>query len=257
MTEHAVSLDGTKTVISTRRKRVAGKSYALRCLGLLAGTIFVLLCLHLLLQYLNLEVFKEKQGQIFELSNRLDFDDESSIPTWFSQIIFLAIGAGSLLAGYLQTDKPRQRLWRIVGVIAVLVSIDEIIAIHEYALQSLHLLFFSDSAPKAFANAWWLILPFVLAGAGWLLYKLIRLFPPSTVWLLATGGALFLAGAVGVDILAISVPKASFLSQGILVAVEETLEMAGGAIILYAVMNYLEIYHSEKLHKAARELRAN
>jgi hypothetical protein len=41
-----------------------------------------------------------------------------------------------------------------------------------------------------------------------------------------------------------------------LVAVEETLELLGAAVALYAVANYLELYHHAPLGKAAKVLRS-
>ena len=67
-----------------------------RLLWILIGFLGFLVCAHLFLQHLNLHVYDEKNAQVFEISNRFDFDDESSIPTWLSQFLYLYIGLSAL-----------------------------------------------------------------------------------------------------------------------------------------------------------------
>src|SRR5690606_2966683 len=127
---------------TTKPQKRIHNSFARKIVVAALGIIFVLLVLHLSLQYLNLIVFDEKHGAIFELSNRFDFDDESSLPTWVSQVLFLAVGATAFFASVITKDVSRKKLWAIIGSLGVFVSLDEVIALHETLLQLLHTRFF-------------------------------------------------------------------------------------------------------------------
>jgi hypothetical protein len=243
--------------LATDSNRVGkpAKSYSFRLLRILVGAVLAILCAHLLLQYLNLVIFHEQNGQIFELSNRLDLDDETSVPTWFSQILFLAIGISALLAAYLQTNKASRRLWGFIAAVGLVFSMDEAASLHEFILQSIHLIFFQDSAPTIFKNAWWLIMPLILLAATGLFWQMIRLLPKRTLYIFWTGGIIFLIGTIVIDALTVAVPKDTFLSQGVMVGIEETLELLANIIILYAISDYIETRYYDELIKRLRRLK--
>lgn len=216
--------------------------------------VIVLLGCHLTLQYLNLEVYNEKQGQIFELSNRVDFDDEVSIPTWYSQFLLLGVATAAFAASVLESAKNKRRAWAVVGGAGLLLSIDEVGSIHELFLQTLHLLYYGEVIPTNAKNAWWLVLPFigvaVVAGLIWL-YKLL----PRRTWnLFLLAGVVYVAGAAGLELFSNDVIKTSYMYQGIMTGIEETLEMLGTLIALYAIIDYLERHHGKSLIAAWKQL---
>lgn len=242
----------------TRTKQPANgpsNPYSTRLLRVLLGLTLVILCIHLLLQFLNLNVYHQQNGQIYELSNRFDFDDESSVPTWFSQAVFLAIGVFALLAAYLQTKKTQRRLWGIIALLGLACSIDEVAGLHERILQSIHVAFYQEASPTALANAWWLIAPFVLLVGGWLAWMAIRLLPRRTMVLFMASGIAFLVGAVAVDLITSIVSREWFLNQGLLVAAEEMVELLASIFVLYAIADYLEGHHHFVLGNAVRQLK--
>lgn len=196
--------------------------------------------LHVALQFINLVIFNEKNGWFYELSNRWDFDDENSLPTWYSQAILLSIGVSSLVASFLDTSKIKRATWRLLAALGLILSIDEVSGIHELVLQAVHLSTYKESAPTLFSNAWVLLLPIILMAVGYIGYRIARVFPRSFVRLCALGAAVFLSGAVFVDIVTQSMTLSLFESQGLLVALEESLEIMGSTIILYAILRYIE-----------------
>lgn len=212
---------------------------------------------HLLFQYLNLVIFYQQVGQFYELSNRFDFDDESSVPTWFAQALFLIISGSAFLAGHLQASRPARRVWWTIAAVGLIFSLDEISALHERILQTLHVTVFQDAAPTGLANAWWIVLPFVLLFSAWLIWKMLHLLPLRTIFIFVIGGFVFLAGAAVADLLISATPRETFLNQGILVAIEETLELLGAIIGLYAIVNYLETYHHSAISKAIKSLKSS
>jgi hypothetical protein len=231
------------------------RTYSARIFKILASATLLILFMHLLLQYLNLEIFHQQNGPIYELSNRFDLDDESSVPTWFSQGLFLSIGFLALLAAYLSPKVAVRRLWLLIGSIGLIFSIDEIATLHEFVLQMLHVLFFQEASPTNSDNAWLIVAPFVLIAALIFARKIWSLLPRRTVVLLIAGGGVFLIGAIAVDLMISIGARETFLNQGILVAIEETLELFGTIVVVYAVLDYLETTHRKALMNAREQLR--
>lgn len=217
--------------------------YTRQLAKMLLMIVALLTVTHLVMQYLNLEAYGQQNGQIYELSNRLDMDDEASVPTWFSQLFFMIAAVGSFLAAAVQVSADKRRIWWILGGIGVYFSVDEAAGLHEYLLQTVHVLAYQESSPTFMQNAWWLLAPVLVAVAGWLLWRMLKLLPLRTVLLFAAGGAFFVIGAVLIDVIANTTPRETFLNQGIMVALEETMELVGSVTIIYAVSEYLEGQH--------------
>lgn len=222
-------------------------------LGLLA-LVAVLASVHLLFQYLNLNVYNELNGRIFEFSNRVDFDDEASIPTWISQLLLLGIGMAAFLVSRLERARPARIIWSIVAGIGVLLSLDEVAALHELTLQTIHLLVFNESAPTLFANAWFIVLPVVALGAGLLAWQMFKHVPARTMRILVFGGIVYVFGAVVIDVITNSSLDNTFKNKGVLVAIEETLELVGTTLVLYGIVDYLERSYGKKLKTAYAQL---
>lgn len=226
--------------------------------GKITGWFFILslllIAIHLFLQYLNLEIFYEKNGVIFELSNRFDLDDEVSVPTWFSQFVLLVFGLSAFVAAFFQTHKPNKILWTTLGFIGVAFSVDESASLHEFLLQTIHVLFYQDSKSTITVNAWLLVLPLITIMALILLTLIVKYLPKRTALLMLAGGSLFLVGAVGVDLLNVAIDESSFSNQGVAVAGEELLEMSGSIISVFAVLDYLENNYPTKVRQLKKLL---
>lgn len=227
-----------------RPVRVASRhshdTFAIRLLWVLIGALVTLTVLHLLLQHLNLNIFYQHNGQVYELSNRFDFDDESSVPTWFSHLLFLGIGVSALSAAWLHKSGALRRLWLLVGVAGLAAAIDEIATLHEFVLQSLHIMYYQDASPTATQNAWAIVAPFVLAAFGWVAWRMWRLLPRRTFILLVISGVIFLFGAMGIDLLTSISARETFWHQGLYVAAEESMELLGCILALSTIVDYIE-----------------
>lgn len=227
-----------------------------RILGVLLLITGVLLLTHLGLQYLNLEVYHQQHGQVYELSNRLDMDDEISVPTWYAQALFIMFGCLALLCGYLESSRAKKRLWYLFGVISLAFSVDEGAGLHEFFLQTLHVIFYGDASAEKSSNAWLIVLPFiVMAGIG-LAYAMWRLVPKRTTILMVIAGLMFISGAVFIDMYTSVVERESFYAQGTLVAIEETAELVGTSLAIYAVANYLTVAHRRKIEDTLSALQS-
>ncbi len=249
-------------MVKTGNKKTAAdgmpstRSFASRLLIVLLCTILFLAGVHLLLQHLNLNVFYQQNGQLYELSNRFDLDDEASVPTWFSHLLLLLIGVSALCAAWLQKAGTVRQLWTLIGVAGVLAAIDEIAALHEFILQSLHVMYFQDASPTSSQNAWLMVAPLVFGVFGWLGWQMWRLMPRRTFFILAFAGLMFLFGAMGVDLLTSISERETFWHQGLYVATEESMELFGCAVALFGIVDYIELKHRTAILGAIDRLRA-
>ncbi len=238
-------------------KRGKSGSIARRVLNVLLVVVAVTMFGHLLLQHLNLNVFDEKQVYVYELSNRLDLDDESSIPTWIAQAMLLSVAVLAFFTAYLEKRRASKTVWLIIGLVGLVFSLDEIASLHELILQVIHILALGFVPPTIVANAWLIVLPFVLAFGLWLLRLMTKTLPQRTIRLFMVAGGLFVVGAAGVDILTSTTDASLFFVQGILVFIEEGMELIATAIAIYAIVDYLEQTHGAVIGRAHRQLHSH
>jgi hypothetical protein len=198
-----------------------------------------------------------------------DVGEERSIPTWFESVQFLLCSV--LLAVVAIAKKQRSDRyslhWGVLSIILLFLSLDEVTSIHQaIGQQSERLLHsttgFTPSGPITF---FW-----VVPGAAFVFIVLLAYLrflahlPQSTRRLFLFAGALFVLGALGIEMLSAQVVSssgsiASFfgtalsLSQGsasaipkILVglqtSIEEMFEMLGLTAFVYALLAYIRSY---------------
>lgn len=201
-------------------------------------------------------VYHQQHGQFYELSNRFDFDDEASVPTWFAQFAYLLIAVSASLAAYLQKVRHTKIIWSIIAVVALFFSIDEIAGLHEFALQTLHVLVYGDAKPSGLDNAWLLVAPFIIAVAGIFLYFMAKTLPRRTIAYFSLAVVIFLIGAAGVDIVTTQVERESLLNQTFLSGIEESMELISLVIVIYATTDFLERLHGKRLQAMWQQLRS-
>ena len=207
----------------------AKHSFSLKLLLTLLSVSLVLSIIHLLLQYVNLELLNEQFGPFFELTNRFDFDDEVSVPTWISQLYYLIFGALCFVSYKFTVAKKTKRLWLLLAVLAFIGSVDEGAGLHELVLQSVHNVYFVNQAPSLLANAWWIVLPMIVLVAAYILILVKQRSDKLTLVLFSAAAVIFMTGAVLVDLITTSSPG-MFIAQGIFVAIEEFFELLGLSI---------------------------
>lgn len=168
---------------------------------------------------------------------RFDVDVEQSVYTWFSTCLLLV--AGLLLFAVASEKAERNELliphWLALSAIFVLLSLDEMLGLHELAssllaarIDNTGLLFFAWAGPAL-----------VLCALGALAYiPFIMSFPPMQRALLLLSGAVFVAGAIGMEMVAGAyVEEAGImtLTYRFLTTVEEGLEGLGIILFLYTI----------------------
>ncbi|WP_326554073.1 hypothetical protein [Micromonospora sp. NBC_01813] len=172
----------------------------------------------------------------------VDVDLEGNLPSWFSTALLLSTAAVLWHAGASQARRrgPYARHWKLLAVIFAFLSLDEAAQVHE-AGNAL-----GDTVEMAGAvDRSWVLLAMPLTVVFALAYLgFLRHLPTRTRWLVAVAGTVFVVGAVGMELagawLGIAHEGAASLGYLLVVAGEETMEMVGVSIFLYAVARHLQ-----------------
>lgn len=169
-----------------------------------------------------------------------DFNAEGNLPALFSG--FLHLGAALALAVAASASRSASgpwRLWAGLSAVFCFLATDEWLGFHE---RLTHLFKGTGVARGVFYFAW--VIPYGLAtlALGVAYLRFVLALPPRTRNLFFASAALFLAGAVGCEL--VSGPIVEDLGRGhpafaAEVFVEETLEMCGMSLFIYAVLDHL------------------
>lgn len=179
-------------------------------------------------------------GTVLQEGRHFDLDTEASLPAWFSGALLLMSAA---LAGAIALFDSRngfinRRPWIVLGVILIFLSLDEVASFHEALLQLV-----SDrvgfDGPLQFV--WIAVIP-ILVLLGLFFWRFLMRLPPETrrkIWL---AGALYISGAIGVEMISGAVEAAgadrTAAAYRAAIVVEETLEISGLVLVLVALLGY-------------------
>jgi hypothetical protein len=197
---------------------------------ILTAIMSVLVAIHVLAMQAN---FNESLG----LKKALDFeywqvaifdlDEEESFGTWFSTAILLF--ASVLLffvADYLRSAADSMyRWWTILGLGFGLMSIDEVVGLHEL-FNTLY-----EDVPWTTAG----FFLFVLAGFCFLPFLWHYRWRTSGLFMVA--GVIFASGAIGIE--RYSGTDINSLGYNMLTGLEEGLEMSGVIIVIYTLLDFI------------------
>ena len=208
--------------------------------------LFALLVGVVLLQALNL--LAKVLGPQFPLVDRLfNLDAEGGVPAWYSQALHLssAVLCAVIFATLTGEPRPARVPWLVLAVVFTYTSLDELAALHETLVRPMQAFMGISSGPLA--SGW--TIPFVLALTVLclLLSKFFVALPRFTRVGLATAFAIFLAGAVGMELISwslfgipqeqLAIPLSRILF--VTVAIEEGLEMIGLCVLIFVLLTHL------------------
>lgn len=209
-----------------------------RVLALLTGIAALLLAGHAAATIAELRFGR---NHLLGLSRMLNFEGELTIPAWYSSLLLLLCAILLALAWRVRrggTDRFR-RYWGALAVIFCFLALDEAVAIHEQLIDPVRN---ALDTGGAFLHAW--VIPYGIAGLVLLLvYRPFLLaLPRRTLHLMVASGALYVGGAVAVEMIGGYVwdrnPERGIPIIAIM-ALEETLEMVGLALFAYTLLDYL------------------
>ena len=189
--------------------------------------------------------------EVWGLVPLFHFDREQNLPTFFSALMLL-VSAALLYAAALKANNTGKdtRPWMLLALVFAFLSVDEVTSIHEKIDA---LIKFYTPASGILHHAW--VAPYGVAVTllaivlGPWFFKLERRLQV----LFFTSGALFVGGAIGVEIvnclyysgLADHTPGTTTLTGDILASVEELGEMAGVALFIYTLLTHLAGEHGK------------
>jgi hypothetical protein len=179
------------------------------------------------------------------LRRLFDFNGEGNAPAWYSSLLFL-LGAALLAVVWHERRAEGLRFsrhWAGLALVFLFLALDEAASIHEQLIDPVR---DALGTGGAFLHAW--IIPYGIALALLLMAYLpfLRALPARTLRLLLAAGGVYLAGAVGMEMVGGYVWDRHPV-RGIpiiaIMALEEALEMVGLAIFAFALLDHLAREH--------------
>lgn len=167
-------------------------------------------------------------------------DIEMSVPTWFSLLLFVAAAGVMGLLALAPAERRYRRNWQFLAVVFLALSIDEIVAYHEYWTGDLRE---STGLGGIFFATWVvvgipLVVLFVISQV-----RFLAALPRVTAVRMVVAGAVFVTGALGLEMFGAWYAEryggvANFRYY-VIAAVEEVCEMVGLVLFLRAVLLHL------------------
>jgi hypothetical protein len=181
---------------------------------------------------------------LFNLSLLFNVNREQNIPTWFSSFLLFTAALLLLVIAYAHRQKQDRysRRWFVLGLIFFYLSIDESAYIHEMFTEPLQIAL-NTQGYLYFA---WVLLGIAFVGIVGLAYaRFVWKLPPQTRWRFILAGAIYVGGALGVEVISANewfkADGTSLLFSAI-GTVEEFMEMTGVIVFIYALLLYLADY---------------
>ena len=210
--------------------------------------LFTLLGITLFLIFARVttELFALRTGHdaLFGLVRLFDLDEEGNIPSYFSALILMI---AALLLLFIAKQKIASHdtfriQWMALSLMFIYMSADEAASIHELADRPLRALL-GNHANGVLHFSWVIaFVPIVLFVALYFLRFLLH-FPRKTQFFITVSAAMFLFGAMGMEMLqAVYVTTHIKLDFFILLVttIEETLEMLGVILFIAILLQYIE-----------------
>jgi len=178
---------------------------------------------------------------LYGLVRMFFLDKENNIPTYFSTGILLL---SACLLSVIAVLKKREKdsfagHWIALAIIFLLLSMDEASSTHELLTSPLrHLL--HTSGILYFA---WVIPGFVFVVAiAIIFWRFLKHLPVRTRRLFVVAAIIYIAGVIGTELVAgwyVELYTRNNLTYSFLAMLEETLEMTGVIVFVYALLNYM------------------
>lgn len=173
-----------------------------------------------------------------------DLSSETNFPTWFSSGLLLvcALVAAAVAVLVRREGAPYGPHWTGLALVMGYLSLDETAELHE-RLNTPFEGMLGGYARGPLRFAWVVPAVLIVAVVGLAYLRFLAHLPARTRLLLCVGAALFVAGAVGMEMaggIALDELEAGALYTLLNVA-EETLEMLGATVVLCALLTLLRL----------------
>jgi hypothetical protein len=212
---------------------------------LAAVLVFVVLGLtgaHVAVQYLK---YFQGHDTLLGLSLQLDLGAESNIPTWYSSsaLLLSAILLGVIGFANKRASNPHASHWLGLAAIFFYLSLDEAAIIHERTGSLIRATLENFGFFNGFLYYPWVVFGMICILIVALVYiRFLAALPVKSRYLFLIAGTLYIGGALGVEILG---GRYDYLyghnnfAYTMLVACEESFEMLGIVVLIYALLSHL------------------
>lgn len=186
------------------------------------------------------QIVESPDAAIARVLFRFDLGHEPSVPAWFSSGLLLLDSAMLVLIGWAKRLRNEAFVmhWLVLGIVFLGLSVDEAALFHEM-LDTL--------MSETFDTSGFLLFPWVVAGLLFVLafavayLKFLAHLPPRFAFLFVVSGALYVGGAVGMEMLsatAIDSYSVASLAHTLTQTIEESLEMTGAILFFFTLTEY-------------------
>ena len=204
----------------------------------LLSTIAALVIIHALSLFGFFELGRDHQMGLFRLFN---LSEEGNVPTWFAATtLFVSALLFAVTWRVVRAAGERYaRHWGFLALVFLFIAIDEAASIHELLILPVRALLETE---RALYFAW--VIPYGIAAVVFALayVRFLLAIPRRTALLLFASGALFVSGALGMEMISPWVYDWTgevSLPMFVMLLFEESLEMLGVAILIYALLGHL------------------
>ncbi len=169
-----------------------------------------------------------------------DLDTEGNLPTQYSALQLLGAGVLFWLIGRAHKfEGSADGLWTVLAVIFLFLAFDEANQVHERFIRPVRAML--DTHGLLY---WPWVIPYASAFTvlGLAFSRFLARLPRHTARLFLVAAAIYVSGAIGFDMLGgrwIESNETRNIVYSMLYTVEETLEMLGIALLIYAQLDYL------------------
>ena len=238
-------------MLSISRKKILGEYFG-SYLGVILLVVISAIFLHIFWQLVSLKIGTDNRI-INDITNRFGLDEELSFPTWVNSMMAFLVAGLAWIVGKSQKTSIQKITWYLIALIGILISVDEVVALHELLLQGLHILANFGEGQGLFTNAWILVMPAILVGLIFGVRLLYKHLPSSTFKRLVVAIAVYLIGAFIVEYASIPLDKSSALYNFGAVVVEESLELLGVWLAIRAILLHT-VEHEKVLSKKIADI---
>ena len=182
-----------------------------------------------------------KDEAVFGLVALFDFDIEGNVPTLYSALALLLCAAllAIIASANRATDVRWRNYWLGLAVIFAFLAIDEGVGLHEHLSD----VFENFMAAEGLLYFLWVV-PYGVATAivAAIYLRFVWNLPKPTRALFVTAGAIFLTGAVGIEMLSareVDQHSVNTITYCLLYTFEELFEMLGIVLFIYALLTYI------------------
>jgi hypothetical protein len=216
---------------------------------LLVGHVFIVHLANKLLPYLkNTAHYEGFKAFYWALYNQFSLAQDSNIPTYFSSVL-LAIASLLLLVIHL-TKESKTYHWVSLSLLFLFLSIDEATQLHETfgGLVGNKVNTYIKEPPAFLKWAWMVPYSALTLIAGLYYFTFIWRLPVKTRKLFIISGFIYVLAALFLEFFESHFQityGSGNLPNAFLYPIEETLEMLGVVLFIYALLDYIKAHHPQ------------